>query len=55
MADPFGTGAKIVDVIGLAIQTTQVVVQFGMDWKDTPDNLKTFITELGTSGYAGQL
>ena len=48
MADAFGTGAGIVGVIGLAIQITQIVVQFGMDWKDAPDNVKTFMTELGT-------
>jgi hypothetical protein len=48
MADPFSTGAGIVGVIGLAIQITQVVVQFGMDWKDAPDNVKTFMAELGT-------
>ncbi|PMD16666.1 hypothetical protein NA56DRAFT_632935 [Hyaloscypha hepaticicola] len=48
MADPFGTGAGIVGVIGLAIQITQVVVQFGMDWKDAPENVKTFMAELGT-------
>jgi hypothetical protein len=48
MADPFGTGAGIVGIIGLAIQITQVVVQFGMDWKDAPDDVKTFMAELGT-------
>jgi hypothetical protein len=48
MADPFGTGAGIIGVIGLAIQITQVVVQFGMDWKDAPDDVKTFMAELGT-------
>ncbi|KAH7403164.1 hypothetical protein BKA64DRAFT_442605 [Cadophora sp. MPI-SDFR-AT-0126] len=48
MADPFGTGAGIVGVIGLAIQITQVVVQFGMDWKDVPNDVKTFMAELGT-------
>jgi hypothetical protein len=48
MADPFGTGAGIVGVIGLAIQIAQVVVQFGMDWKDVPGNVKTFMAELGT-------
>jgi hypothetical protein len=48
MADPFGTGAGIVGVIGLAIQITQVVVQFGVDWKDAPDKVKTFMAELGT-------
>ena len=34
--------------ISLAIQITQVGVQFGMDWKDAPDNVKTFMAELGT-------
>jgi len=48
MADPFGTGAGIVGVIGLAIQITQIVVQFGMDWKDAPEDIKTFLVELGT-------
>jgi hypothetical protein len=48
MADPFGTGAGIVGVIGLAIQITQVMVQFGMDWKDVPDYVKSFMAELGT-------
>ncbi|KFY41877.1 hypothetical protein V494_02746 [Pseudogymnoascus sp. VKM F-4513 (FW-928)] len=48
MADPVGAGAGIVGVIGLAIQLTQVVVQFGMDWKNAPDDVKTFMAELGT-------
>jgi hypothetical protein len=48
MAEAFGTGAGVVGVISLAIQITQVVIQFGMDWKDAPDNVKTFMAELGT-------
>ena len=48
MADPIGTGAGIVGVVGLAIQITQVVVQFGMGWKDAPDDVKAFMAELGT-------
>ena len=48
MADPFSTGAGIVGVIGLTFQITQVVVQFGIDWKDAPENVKTFMAELGT-------
>ena len=48
MVEAFGTGAGIVGVIGLAIQITQVVVQFRMDWKDAPENVKTFMAELGT-------
>ncbi|OBT58034.1 hypothetical protein VE04_01415 [Pseudogymnoascus sp. 24MN13] len=47
MADPVGAGAGIVGVIGLAIQVTQVVVQFGMDWKNAPDDVKAFMAELG--------
>ncbi|OBT60884.1 hypothetical protein VE03_09675 [Pseudogymnoascus sp. 23342-1-I1] len=48
MADPVGAGAGIVGVIGLAIQVTQVLVQFGMDWKKAPDDVKAFMAELGT-------
>jgi hypothetical protein len=48
MAEAFGTGAGVVGVISLAIQITQVVIQFRMDWKDIPDNVKTFMAELGT-------
>ena len=46
MADPFGIGAGVVGVISLAIQITQVVVQFGLDWKDAPDDVKKFMAEL---------
>jgi Cdc6-like AAA superfamily ATPase len=48
MADPFSIGAGIVGVIGLAIQITQVVVQFGLDWKDAPHDVKSFLVELQT-------
>jgi len=48
MAEAFGTGAGIVGVIGLVIQITQVVVQFGVDWRDAPDNVTAFMAELGT-------
>src|ERR1700722_11420282 len=48
MAEAFGIGAGIVGVIGLTIQITQVVVQFGLDWKDAPHDIKTFLAELQT-------
>ena len=48
MAEAFGTGAGIVGVISLLVQISQVVVKFGMDWKDAPDNVKAFMAELGT-------
>jgi len=48
MAEAFGVGAGVVGVIGLAIQITQVVVQFGLDWKDAPHDVKTFLAELQT-------
>ncbi|KFX94529.1 hypothetical protein V490_04313 [Pseudogymnoascus sp. VKM F-3557] len=47
MADPVGAGAGIVGVIGLVIQVTHVVVQLGMDWKNAPDDVKSFMAELG--------
>lgn len=47
MADPVAAGAGIVGVIGLAIQVTQIVVQFGMDWKNAPDDVKAFAAEMG--------
>lgn len=46
MAEAFGTGAGIIGVLGLTIQITQVVVQFGLDWKDAPTSLKSFMCEL---------
>jgi hypothetical protein len=48
MTDPFSIGAGIVGVIGLAIQITQVVVQLGLDWKDAPHDVKSFLVELQT-------
>lgn len=46
MAEAFGVGAGIVAVLGLSIQITQVVVQFGLDWKDAPTEVKSFMNEL---------
>jgi hypothetical protein len=48
MAEAFGIGAGIVGVIGLAMQVAQVVVQFGMEWKDAPNNIEGFLAELKT-------
>src|SRR3569833_2046112 len=42
MADPFG----ILGVIGVAAQIIQIGVQFGLDWKDAPDDAKNFMAEL---------
>ncbi|CAM1505018.1 Fc.00g106550.m01.CDS01 [Cosmosporella sp. VM-42] len=46
MAEAFGVGAGVVGCIGLAIQIGQVVVQFGLDWKDAPHEAKSFLAEL---------
>lgn len=46
MAEAFGVGAGIVGVIGLTIQITQVVVQFGLDWENAPKEVKGFSREL---------
>lgn len=46
MVDPFEIGAGVVGVISLTIQIAQVVVNFGLDWKDAPGDVKIFMTEL---------
>ena len=46
MAEAFGVGAGIVGVLGLTIQITQVVVQFGLDWKHAPKDVADFMREL---------
>ena len=46
MAEAFGVGAGIVGILGLTIQISQVVVQFGLDWKDSPSAVKEFMGEL---------
>lgn len=46
MAEGFAVGAGIVSVLGLTIQITQVVVQFGLDWNDAPTDVKSFMQEL---------
>jgi hypothetical protein len=48
MAEAFGIGAGAVGVLGLAIQITQIVVQFGLDWKHAPTDAKEFMVELKT-------
>ena len=46
MAEAFGIGSGVVGVIGLTIQISQAVVQFGLDWKDAPANIASFMAEL---------
>ena len=46
MAEAFGVGTGIVGVLGLTIQITQVVVQFGLDWKHAPSDVANFMREL---------
>ncbi|KAF2174830.1 hypothetical protein K469DRAFT_756574 [Zopfia rhizophila CBS 207.26] len=48
MTDPLGIGAGIVGIISLTIQITQIVIQFGQDWKDAPGDAKSFMSELGS-------
>ncbi|RYP35326.1 hypothetical protein DL767_003865 [Monosporascus sp. MG133] len=42
MADPFG----IIGVIGVAGQIIQMGIQFGLNWKDAPADVKSFMAEL---------
>ena len=48
MAEAVGVGTGIVGVLSLTIQISQVVVQFGLDWKDAPKNVKGLMNELQT-------
>jgi hypothetical protein len=48
MAEAFGIGAGVVGVISLTIQIAQVVIEFGLDWKDAPHDVKNFMVELQT-------
>jgi hypothetical protein len=48
MAEPFSTTSAILGVVGVAIQITQTLVQFGKGWKGVPEDVKTFVVELGT-------
>ena len=46
MAEAFGVAAGVVGILGLAIQITQVVAEFGLDWKDAPADVEGFRREL---------
>ena len=46
MAEAFGVAAGVVGVLALAIQITQVVAGFGLDWKDAPADVEGFRREL---------
>lgn len=46
MADPLSIGSGIVGILGLTILITQIVVQFGLDWKHAPKEAKSIISEL---------
>ena len=46
MAEAFGVAAGVVGVLGLAIQITQIVTEFGLDWKDAPGDMEGFRREL---------
>jgi hypothetical protein len=46
MAEPFSIAAGIVGVLGLAIQTSQIVLKFGLDWKNASEEIRSFRSEL---------
>jgi hypothetical protein len=46
LAEAFGIGSGVIGVLGLTIQISQVMVQFGLDWKDAPGNITSFMAEL---------
>lgn len=48
MAEALGVASGIVGILSLTIQITQVIVQFGLDWKDAPKEAKALMSELQT-------
>ena len=46
MAEAFGVAAGVVGILGLAIQITQVVAEFGLDWRDAPADVEGFRRDL---------
>lgn len=46
MAEPFSISVGIVGVLSLTIQIFQVAIQFGLDWKDAPKDVKAFGLEI---------
>lgn len=46
MADPLSIGAGVVGIISSAIQVAQMTVQFGLDWKSAPHDVKIFMAGL---------
>ncbi|KAF2659374.1 hypothetical protein K491DRAFT_622918, partial [Lophiostoma macrostomum CBS 122681] len=47
MAEALGVAAGVAGIISLTIQITQVAIQFGQDFKNEPEDVKAFISELG--------
>lgn len=46
MAEVLGVASGIVGILSLTIQITQLIVQFGLDWKDAPKEAKALMSEL---------
>ncbi|KAK2810116.1 hypothetical protein FQN50_003311 [Emmonsiellopsis sp. PD_5] len=46
MADPFSTAAGVISVISLVYQITQTMVRFGFDWREAPEDVKSFLAQL---------
>ncbi|KAL8819306.1 MAG: hypothetical protein Q9191_007761, partial [Dirinaria sp. TL-2023a] len=46
MAEALGGASGIVGILSLTIQISQVIVQFGLDWKDAPKEAKALMSEL---------
>ena len=46
MAEALGVASAIVGILSLTIQISQIIVQFGLDWKDAPKEAKALMSEL---------
>ena len=46
MAEAFGLASGIVGVVGVAIKVLRTVVDFGLDWKEAPEEARNLVREL---------
>lgn len=46
MGDPFSVGAGVVGVLGLTIQISRLIWEFGLDWRNAPEDIRNFMLEI---------
>lgn len=46
MGEPFSIGAGVVGVLGLTIQISRLIWEFGLDWRNAPEDIRIFMLEI---------